>query len=77
MLVKASAFDCIRPLVETGVQPPLVAARAPLIDEVDVERRRLVGQFNQLRRPGVGRGGVEEVDEGHRRQNAAAAPGVM
>ena len=41
-----------------------------------MERRRLVGQLDQLRGAGVGRGGVEEVNESHGGQDAAAAPGT-
>jgi NADPH:quinone reductase len=47
-----------------------------VVDDVEVKRRRVVGQLDELRAAGMRRRGVEEVDDRNAREHAAAAVGT-
>ena len=66
----------VEPLVEQRIAPVRVLAVARVVDDVQVQRRRVVGQLDEIGATRMRRRRVEEVDERHAREHPAAAVGA-
>ena len=66
----------VEPLLEERVAPRRVLAVARVVDDVEVQRRRFVGQVDQCGAARMRRRGVEQIDERNRREHPATAVGT-
>ncbi len=74
--MRARLDTCVEPLVEERITPVRVLALTRVVDDVQVQRRRVIGQFDEIGPARMRRRRVEEIDERHARQHPAAAFGA-
>ena len=66
----------VEPFLEQRVPPTRVLAVADLVDDIEVQRRRLVRQIDELDAERMRRRGVEQIDQRDAREHSAAAVGT-
>jgi NADPH:quinone reductase len=66
----------VEPFLEQRIPPTRVLAVARLVDDVQVQRRCLVGQIDELDAERMRRRGIEQIDERDRGEHAATAVGT-
>jgi len=66
----------IQPFVEERIPPVRVFAVGRVVDDVQVQRRRFVGQIDQRGAARVRRRGIEQIDERDRCEHSTAALGA-
>jgi putative PIG3 family NAD(P)H quinone oxidoreductase len=70
---RAGGRDGVDPLLVTGIEPsPVIALRAA-VDDVEVQRRGVVGEGRELTRALVRWCGVQQIDERHHREHPTPA----
>ena len=66
----------IEPFLEQRIAPVRVFAVAAVVDDVEVQRRCVVGEIDEIRTTRVRRSSIEQIDERHAREHARPAIGT-